>query len=109
MAHPAIHMELIHNGVQIYHLNKGNLRQRLVQLFGKNYNERLIPLEEATDIVKINGFIGKPDSAKKTRGEQFFFVNKRFIKSPYLHHSLMQAYEQILPKGHYPFYCISIN
>jgi len=109
IAHPEIQLELIHNGVQIYYLIKGNLRQRLVQLFGKPYNERLIPLEETTDIVQIKGFIGKPEFAKKTRGEQFFFVNDRFIKSPYLNHAVMQAYEQILPKGQYPFYCISLK
>ena len=109
LANPGLHMEFIHNGVQIYHLKEGNLRQRLVQVFGKNYNERLIPIQEKTDIISINGFVGKPEFSKKTRGEQFFFVNGRFIKSPYLNHAVIQSFENIISKGQYPFYCICLD
>lgn len=109
MAHPDIEFEMISNGVQIYMLKAGNFKQRIVGIFGKNYNEKIVPLEEGTDIFSLRGFIGKPEFARKTRGEQYFLVNNRFIKDPYLHHAVVSAYEDILPKGQYPLYVIAID
>jgi DNA mismatch repair protein MutL len=85
------------------------LRQRIVGVFGKNYNQRLVPLEEEASLVKLKGFIGKPEFAKKTRGEQFFFVNNRFIKNGYLHHAVQQAFQDLIPKECQPSYYISLE
>ena len=85
MAHPDIFFSLHHNDQEIFHLPPGNLRQRIVKIFGEQVNKKLVPVEEKTDILRITGFVGKPDYFKKSRGEQLFFVNKRFIKSSYLH------------------------
>lgn len=109
LAHSHIFFSMHHNGVEIFHLKKANLRQRIIHLFGNNYNEKLVPLEEKTSVTNLFGFIGKPDNAKRTKGEQFFFVNKRFIKSNYLHHALKSAYESMLPEGHYPLYVVFIE
>jgi len=110
LANPEITFMLNHNESEVYHLKKSSLRQRIVDLFGKkNFNERLVPLEEDTDIVKLTGFIGKPEFAKKTRGEQYFFVNKRFIKSPYLNHAVLSAFEELLPRDHFPLYVLFLD
>ena len=109
LAHSQVFFSLQHNGVELFHLNKANLRQRIIHLFGNNYNEKLVPIEEQTSVTRLSGFIGKPDSARKTRGEQFFFVNNRFIRSPYLQHAVINAYDQMLPDGHYPLYVIFIE
>lgn len=106
LAHPDIFFSLHHNNDKLYHLPKGNLRQRIVGVLGNKVNKTLIPIQEDTDIIKIKGYIGKPDEAKKTRGEQFFFVNNRFIKSGYLNHAVMNAYEELLPSKKYPLYVI---
>ena len=106
LAHPGIEFSLIHNNSQIYNLPKSNLRQRIIAIFGKNLNQNLIPVIADTSLVKIDGFIGKPEYAKKTYGEQFFFVNNRFIKHPYFHKAVTQAYEQILPSDVIPSYFI---
>jgi DNA mismatch repair protein MutL len=106
LAHPAIEFSLIHNNSQVYNLPKANLRQRIMAIFGKNLNQNLIPVITDTSLVKIDGFIGKPEFAKKTYGEQFFFVNNRFIKHPYFHKAVSQAYEQILPFDAIPSYFI---
>src|SRR5690606_3268482 len=90
-------------------LPKETLKQRIVHLFGNNYNQRLVPVEETTSILNIKGFIGKPEFAKKTRGEQFFFVNNRFIKDPYLNHAVLNAYEEILPADTFPLYVLFID
>ncbi|TNE68559.1 MAG: DNA mismatch repair protein MutL, partial [Bacteroidetes bacterium] len=87
----------------------GNLRQRIVKVFGEAANKKLVPVQEETDILKITGFVGKPDYFKKTRGEQIFFVNKRFIKSNYLHHAVVQAYEDMLPPDTYPLYVLFLD
>ena len=100
---------LHHNENELFHLPVGNLRQRIVAVFGASYNKRLVPVAENTDVVKIRGFVGKPEYAKKTRGEQLFFVNNRFIKSGYLHHSVMSAYEGLIAEKNYPFYTIFIE
>jgi len=109
LAFPQLFFSLHHNGIELFHLKSGNLRQRVVQLFGNHYNEKLVPIEERTSVTNISGFIGKPESAKKTKGEQFFFVNNRFIKSPYLHHAVMSVYEDLLPENAYPLYTIFID
>ncbi len=109
IAHPEIALSLHHNKSELFHLQKGTLRQRLVGIFGDSYNQRLVPVHEDTTIVNVTGFIGKPEFARKTRGEQFFFVNNRFIKSSYLHHAIQNAYDQLLPKDAFPSYFINME
>ncbi len=110
LAHPDIAFSLTHNDQHLHQLPASNLRRRIVNLFGGQTNKKLIPIQDLeTDIIQINGFVGKPDMARKTKGEQFFFVNKRFIKSGYLHHAVMSAYEELLPKGTYPLYIIFLE
>ncbi len=109
LAHSELHFRMIHNGQELYHLPKGNLRQRIVHLLGKNYNERLVPVSEHTEVLCIKGFVGKPEFARKTRGEQFFFVNNRFIKSPYLHHAVMSAYEDLIADDTWPLYVLFLE
>ncbi|MEM6963950.1 MAG: DNA mismatch repair endonuclease MutL [Bacteroidota bacterium] len=109
LANCDIFFSLHHNNTEVFHLPASNLRQRVVNIFGQNTNKKLVPVAEETDALKLEGFVGKPEFAKKTRGEQFFFVNKRFIKSAYLNHALMGAYEDVLPKDTYPLYVIFIE
>jgi DNA mismatch repair protein MutL len=109
LSNPAIAFSLHQNDLDVYQLTSGKLSQRIVGLFGKNYQEQLVPCEESTDQLKIYGYIGKPEFAKKTRGEQFFFVNNRYIKSGYLHHAVSNAYEGLLPKDSHPFYVLFIE
>lgn len=109
IAHPKVHFEAFHNGSEAYHLPPGTLRKRLVNLFGKGFNDKLVPIEEETDLCRISGFVGKPDSAKKTRGEQFFLLNDRFIKSAYLNHAVLVAFENLINPGTHPFYLLAIN
>ena len=109
LANPDIFFSLHHNGTEVFHLPSSNLRQRIVNLFGNNSNKKLVPVSEETDALKLEGFIGKPEFSKKTRGEQFFFVNNRFIRSAYLNHAIVTAYEQLLPTNHYPLYIIFIE
>ncbi len=106
---PGIAFSFHHNATEIFHLEAGSLKQRLMALFGSSYNTRLIPVEENTGIVKIKGFVIKPEFAKKTRGEQFFFLNKRFIKNPYLHHAVQSAFEQVLPKDSFASYFLLLD
>jgi len=109
MANPDIFFSLHHNDSEIYHLPAGNLRQRVVKIFGEAVNKKLVPAEQETDILRITGFVGKPDYFKKGRGEQLFFVNKRFIRSNYLHHAVMGAYEDLLPADTYPLYVLFLD
>ncbi|MDC3253808.1 DNA mismatch repair endonuclease MutL, partial [bacterium] len=109
LANSDIFFSLHHNGIEVFHLPESNLRQRIVNIFGQNSNKKLVPVLEETDALRLEGFVGKPEFAKKTRGEQFFFVNRRFIKSGYLNHALMGAYEDVLPKDTYPLYVIFIE
>lgn len=109
LAHPGIEFSLHHNGNEVYKLTKGPLRQRIVQLFSGNTNQKLVPIEEETTIVKLSGYISKPEFAKKTRGEQYFFVNNRFIKSSYLNHAVVGAYEDLISKNSYPAYFIYLD
>ena len=109
LAHPDISFSLINNEKEQYKLSKGTLRQRLVNLFGKNYNSRLVPVNEQTDIVNIDGFICKPEFSKKSRGEQFIFVNNRFIKSAYLNHAVSNSMEGLLQADHHPSYFLFLQ
>ncbi|MEY3399249.1 MAG: hypothetical protein RL220_1843, partial [Bacteroidota bacterium] len=107
--HYNISFTLSHNGSELLNLPKTALRQRIVHVFGSKYNEKLVPVEEETAIVNVSGFVGKPDAARKTRGEQFFFVNNRFIRNSYLHHAVMSAYEELLPSGYFPLYFVFLE
>lgn len=109
LAHPSISFTLIHNGSELYNLPGSNMRQRIVAIFGGKTNEKLVPVSEDTDLIKIKGFVGKPEFAKKNRGEQFFFVNDRYIKSPYLHHAIMSAFEGLLKEGNQPSYFLYLQ
>jgi DNA mismatch repair protein MutL len=109
MAHPSISFTLIHNGSELYNLPSSNYRQRIVNIFGGKTNEKLVPVTEDTDLITISGFVGKPEFAKKSRGEQFFFVNDRYIKSAYLHHAIMNAYDGLLKEGNQPSYFLYLQ
>jgi len=109
LAHPEITFTLYHNDVEVYNLPAGKLSRRIIDIFGKTYREQLASCEEDTPFVNISGFLGKPESAKKGRGEQFFFVNKRFIKHNYLHHAVLSAFESTIPEGSSPFYVLFIE
>lgn len=109
LAHHNIGFILYHNGSEMFNLPAANQRQRIVNVFGGRTNEKLVPVKESTEIVGIQGFITKPEFAKKSRGEQFFFVNNRFIKSGYLHHAVMAAYEGLLKDGCQPAYFIYLD
>ncbi len=106
LTHPEVSFTLINNNNEVHRLEKSGLRQRIVAILGKGSNEKLVPVEEATDYVKIKGFIGKPEFARKTKGEQFFFINNRFIKNAYLNHALIRAYDQLLAPDTHPAYFI---
>jgi DNA mismatch repair protein MutL len=106
LAHPGIRFSLHHNDNEIYNLLPGNLRQRIIGVFGKQINNELITLETETSLIIIKGFIGKPENARRTYGEQFFFVNNRFMKHPYFHKAIVEAYQNILPAEAIPSYFI---
>ena len=106
---PEIFFSLNQNGLEIFRLPASNLRQRIVNINGSQYNERLVPVNENTSILSIHGFIGKPEFSKKTRGEQFFFVNNRFIKDGYLNHAVTNAFQELLPKDSFPSYWLYIE
>jgi len=109
LAHPTISFSLYHNDNQVYYLPKHNLRQRIVGIFGNRINDKLVPINENTDIVSIKGFVTSPKFAKKTRGEQFFFANNRFIKSNYLNHAILNAYDDLLAPKYFPSYFIFLE
>ncbi|MEM7550266.1 MAG: DNA mismatch repair endonuclease MutL [Bacteroidota bacterium] len=109
LAYKDISFELFHNGEVVYQVKPGKLAQRIVQLFGKSYEQQLVAVAEETSDLKIFGYIGKPEHAKKTRGEQFFFVNSRFIKSSYLNHAVQSSYEDLLADGSFPFFCLFLE
>ena len=109
LAHPNIYFTMYHNGSEHFNLPNSNSRQRIVSIFSGKTNEKLVPVNEETEIVTINGFVGKPEFSKKNRGEQFFFVNDRYIKSGYLHHAVLSAYEGLLPPGSQPSYFLYLN
>ena len=109
LAFPHIFFSLTSNGQQIYHLEAGSLKQRVVQLLGSSYASKLVSVKEETDYMNIHGFVGKPDTARKTRGDQYFFVNNRYIRSAYLNHAVMNAYQQMIPADSYPMYALFID
>lgn len=109
LAYPKIAFRLWNNGTEQYHLEAGNLKTRVVALLGSSYEKNLVPVEEQADILNINGFIGKPEAATRTRGMQFFFINNRFIRNPYLHHAVVQAYEGLIEKEAFPFYVLFLE
>jgi DNA mismatch repair protein MutL len=109
MAFPEIFFSLSSNGQQVFHLEKGSLKQRIVQILGSSYNAKLVSVQEHTDYLDIIGFVGKPETAKKTRGDQYFFVNNRFIKSAYLNHAVMNAFDEMIAKDSYPMYALFID
>ncbi|MDX9928192.1 MAG: DNA mismatch repair endonuclease MutL [Bacteroidales bacterium] len=106
LAHPEIRFNLTHNDQEIYRLPAGNHRQRIAGLFGKHYNQNLVSVETSTSIVTVSGFAGKPENARRSAGEQFFFVNNRFIRHPYLHRAVLEAYQGLLPPDTLPAYFI---
>ena len=108
LIHPEIGFTLIHNEKELFHLYGGSMKQRIVALFGNLYNERLLPVYQKSENLSIEGFIGKAEYARKTRGEQYFFVNKRFIKHHYLHHAVENAFQELLPRDSFPTYFIHI-
>lgn len=109
LTHPEVDFQLTHNGAEVFMLPACALRQRIVHVFGSKYNEKLVPVEEHTDIVSVTGFIGKPETSRKTRGEQFFFVNRRFIKNTYLNHAVTSAFQDLLPQGNFPLYLLYLE
>ena len=109
LSNPDIMFTLHHNDSEIYNLPAGKLSRRIVDLFGKNYREQLASCEEETSFVSVRGYVGKPEYSKKTRGEQFFFANNRYIKNGYLNHAVMSAFEGLIPEGTHPFYVLFIE
>ena len=109
IAHPGISFNFYQNDIEVFKLKSSKLSQRIVGLFGKNYREQLVPCDEETDQVKLKGYIGKADFVKKSRGEQFFFVNNRYIKSNYLNHAVISAYEGLIPESTFPFFVLFID
>jgi DNA mismatch repair protein MutL len=102
LAYPDIQFHLEHNGIELFQLRPGNARQRVVALLGKGANERLVPVSEQSPLLTIEGFVGKPDGARKTRGEQYLYLNGRFFRSPYLLHAVQSCYEKLIPEKHFP-------
>ncbi|MCG2431331.1 DNA mismatch repair endonuclease MutL [Aequorivita xiaoshiensis] len=109
LAHPGVAFHMLHNGSDVFNLPSSNSRQRIVNIFGSKTNEKLVPVSEETEILKIEGFVMKPEYGKKSRGEQFFFVNDRFIKSPYLHHAVNSAFEGLMKNDVHPGYFLFLE
>ncbi|WP_419211016.1 DNA mismatch repair endonuclease MutL [Maribacter sp. X9] len=109
LAHPQVSFNFYNNGSDVFQLPSNDFRKRIVQIFGRKTDEKLVPVSEDTQVVKISGFIQKPEFAKKSRGEQFFFANNRFIKSPYLHHAILGAFEGLIRPGTHPGYFINLE
>lgn len=109
IAHHKVAFKIQHNGKIIYNLTPTNTKQRIIQIFGKRYNQKILPIKEETSIVKISGFLGNPIESKKTRGEQFLYVNNRFIKSSYLNHAIKSSVQDIITKDQHPSYFIFMH
>jgi DNA mismatch repair protein MutL len=109
LSNPGIGFTFHQNDLEVYHLPAEKLSHRIIAMFGTNYKEQLIPCHEETNVINIHGYIGKPEHSKKTRGEQFFFVNNRFIKHNYLHHAVMNAFDDLLSGDNFPFYVLFID
>ncbi|HTN38316.1 MAG TPA: DNA mismatch repair endonuclease MutL [Arachidicoccus sp.] len=109
MAFPQIFFTLTSNNQEVFHLDSGTLKQRIVQLLGNNLKAQLVAVNDETDYINIHGFIGKPDVSKKTRGDQYIFVNNRYIKSAYLNHAIVGAFNELIPKENFPLYVLFID
>jgi DNA mismatch repair protein MutL len=109
LAFPGIFFSLTSNGQQVFYLEAGNLKQRVLQILGNQYASKLVTIKEETDYMNIYGFAGKPDTARKTRGEQYLFVNNRFIRSAYLNHAVMTAFDEMISKDSFPLYVLFID
>ena len=109
LAHPQVAFTFFQGGQELFDLPAANLRKRIAHVFGSKIDEKLVPVEESTSVSSVSGFVIKPNAAKRTRGQQFFFVNDRFIKSPFMHHAIMNAYEGLLVDGTVPGYFIFFN
>lgn len=109
LAHPGIEFKMVHDQGELFHLPAGKMRQRIVGVMGRKIDKHLVPIQENTDILKVSGYITKPEYAKKKRGDQYFFVNHRFIKSPYLHHAVQKGYEGLLREKAIPAYFLDLS
>jgi DNA mismatch repair protein MutL len=109
MSFPDVFFSLISNGQESFHLERGTLKQRIVQILGNTYNAKLVSVQEKSDYMNIYGFVGKPETAKKTRGDQYFFVNNRFIKSAYLNHAMTKAFDEMIAKDSFAMYVLFID
>ena len=109
LSFPGTFFSLTSNGQEVFHLDKGSLKQRILQILGTQYNAKLVTVQEQTDYMNTVGFVGKPDAAKKTRGDQYLFVNNRFIRSAYLNHAIMSAYQDLIPSDSFPLYVLFIE
>jgi DNA mismatch repair protein MutL len=109
LAFPSIFFSMTSNGQELMHLEKGSLKQRIVQILGNSHASKLVSVQENTDYLNIYGFVGKPETAKKTRGDQYLFVNNRFIRSAYLNHAVMNAYKEMIPAESFPLYVLFID
>jgi DNA mismatch repair protein MutL len=109
LAFPEIYFSLTNNGQDVFHWEGGSFKQRAIHVLGNSYQTKLVAVREKTDYLTISGFVGKPETAKKTRSDQYFFVNRRFIKSPYLHHAIANAFEGLISKESFPSYLLYID
>lgn len=109
LAHPEVNLSLIHNDTEVFNLVAGKLVRRIVDIYGKSYREQLAYCQEETSYVTVRGYIGKPEFARKTRGEQYFFVNDRYIKHNYMHHAVISAFDGTIPEGSHPFYVLFLE
>jgi DNA mismatch repair protein MutL len=109
LANPEVAFTMVQGDEQIFDLSPGKLSQRIVSIFGKSYQQQLAPVKEETEQIRIQGYIGRPESAKKTRGEQFIFVNNRFVRNNYLNHAVSTAFEALIPEGSFPFFVLFID
>lgn len=109
LIHHELAFTLFHNGKMLYHLTPSNLKQRVVNIFGNSFKDKLFPVEQETDIMNIHGFIAKPENAKKKKSEQYMFINNRYVRHPLLNYAVEQAYAQLIPQGYRPAYFIAIE
>ena len=109
LANPEISFSLKIDNNKIFQLEPSKFRQRIVNIIGSKTNEKLVPVEEETNLVKISGFVGKPEFSKRTRGEQYFFVNGRFIKNHYLNHAINKAFSDLISENNHPSYFLNIS
>ena len=109
LAFPEICFRVWHNDVEQFRLDSGSLKSRIIALLGNSFEKKLVPVEQITEVLTISGFIGKPETATKTRGNQFFFINGRYIRNMYLNHAVVQAYENLIEKGSFPLYVLFLE